>query len=214
MYFRDRKDAGLQLASALSQYKNRANTIVVGLARGGIVVAKEIAITLHLPLDILIARKIGSPQSEELAIGAIAGTSVWLDQDIISLVGASPDYIHHTIAKEKTESERRLQLYRKDKPPQSFQHQTILLVDDGIATGATARASILWLKKCKAKAIILAVPVAAPSTLKNLEKEVDAIFCLLTPTSFMAVGQFYEHFPQVTDIEVVEELSSPHLDGG
>lgn len=203
MYFKDRKDAGQQLAKALEKFKEARKTVVIGLPRGGVVVAAEVAKALHLPLDVIVPRKIGAPHNEELAIGALAGDVVWLDQEIIATVNASPSYIEQVVAREKREAERRLALFRKDKPPQNFTGLTTILVDDGIATGSTMRASIAWMKENKAKHIVVAVPVAPPDTLANLKSEVDEIICLFAPDSFMAVGQFYDLFPQTSDSEVI-----------
>jgi putative phosphoribosyl transferase len=204
--FKNRKEAAQKLAAALIKYKNRSKTIAIGLPRGGVVVAAEVAKALHIPLDIVVPRKIGSPLNEELAIGALAGDVVWLDKEIIAAVGASSSYIEQTIAKEMREAERRLALFRKGKAPQNFTGCTVILIDDGIATGATMRASIAWMKKSKAQRIIVAVPVGPPDTLAALGREVDEIVCLFSPESFMAVGQFYEHFPQTQDSEVIEAL--------
>ncbi len=207
MLFKDRKEAGQKLALALLKYKNSPKTIAIGLPRGGVIVAAEVANALHIPLDVIIPRKIGAPHNEELAIGALAGDIIWLDKEIIASVGASPSYIEQTAAKEKREAERRLSLFRKGKPPQNFTGETVILVDDGIATGSTMRASIAWMKKNKAKRIIVAVPVGPLDTIATLREEVDEVVCLFTPESFMAVGQFYELFPQTQDSEVISILT-------
>lgn len=204
MYFKDRKDAGKKLAHSLLKFKNRAKTMAIGLPRGGVVVAAEVAKELQIPLDIIVPRKIGAPLNEELAIGALAGDVVWLDKEIIAVVRASPSYIEETINKEKKEAERRLNLFRKGKPTQNFTGYTVLLIDDGIATGSTMRASIAWMKKNKAKQIVVAVPVGPPDTIASLKEEVNEVICLFSPESFMAVGQFYEFFPQTEDTEVVQ----------
>lgn len=206
MYFKDRIDAGRQLAAALLNYKEAPKTIVIGLPRGGVVVAAEVAKTLCLPLDIVVPRKIGAPDNEELGIGALAGDIVLLNQEIIAMLSVPHDYIERAAAKEKKEAERRLSLFRKGKPLQDFKGWTVLLVDDGIATGYTMRASIALLKKMKAGKIIAAVPVGPPDTIETLKNEANEVICLLTPSSFMAVGQFYEHFPQTEDAEVMELL--------
>lgn len=203
MYFMDRKDAGRKLALALASYKKAPATTVVGLARGGVIVASEVAKVLQLPLDVIVPRKIGAPLQQELAIGAVAGSVVWLDKAIISSVGALPEYIEKTIEKERKEGERRLALFRKNLAPQDFKKRTVILVDDGIATGATMRASIAWVKENQAKRVIVAVPVAAEDSIASLQKEVDEVICLFSPIDFMAVGQFYEHFEQTEDAEVI-----------
>ncbi len=207
MYFKDRVDAGRQLAAALLKYKDAAKTIVIGLPRGGVVVAAEVATVLRLPLDIVVPRKIGAPDNEELGIGALAGDTILLNKEIIAMLSVPSSYIEREAAKEKKEAERRLSLYRKGKPPQDFKGKTILLVDDGIATGYTMRASIALLKKMEAGKIIAAVPVGPPDTIEMLQKETDEAVCLLTPPSFMAVGQFYEQFPQTEDAEVIGLLN-------
>ncbi len=208
MDFKDRKDAGLKLAKAMSRFQNAPDTIVIGLLRGGIAVAAILAKELHLPLDCIVARKIGAPHNEELAIGAIAGDVTFIDQEIAPAVGATSSYIEQAAAKEKKEAERRTQLYRKNLPPPNYSGQTVILVDDGIATGATMKACIAYMRKMGAKKIIVAVPVAPPSTLEELEGLVDEIICLFATEGFMAVGGFYEDFPQVQDDEVLSLLNS------
>ncbi|HSX26950.1 MAG TPA: phosphoribosyltransferase [Chlamydiales bacterium] len=207
MYFKDRKEAGQQLAKALSKYKKAPNTQIIALPRGGVVIGHEVAKALHLPLDVIIPRKIGAPDNPELAIGALAGDITLLDQDLIAHYDIPRSYIDKTIAKEQWEAARRLTLYRKGKPPQNFSGQTLILIDDGIATGATIRASIAYLKKMKAAHLIIAVPIAPPDTLERLKEEVDEVVCLHAPSSFMAVGQFYAHFPQTEDAEVIQLLA-------
>lgn len=207
MNFNNRKDAGQKLSLALGKYKGLSKTIAIGLPRGGVIVAAEVAKDLHIPLDVIVPRKIGAPHNEEFAMGALAGDVVWLDQEIIAAVGASPSYVDATIAKEKKEAERRLALYRKGKPAQNFSGCTVILIDDGIATGATMRASIAWMKKNKAKRIVVAVPVAPPDTIEVLKQEVDEVICLFSPEFFMAVGEFYEFFPQTSDTEVIAALT-------
>ncbi len=206
MLFKNRVEAGKALSQALQKYKNAKETIVLGLPRGGVVVAAEVAKELHLPLDVIVPRKLGAPDNPELAIGAIAADGIVLDQGIIALLGVPPSYIDACIAKEKKEAERRLQLFRKNKPPQEFKGKTCIVVDDGIATGSTMKATIQALKKMHAAKIIVAIPVGPPDTIENLKKEVDEIICLHTPSSFMAVGQFYDQFPQLADDEVLKIL--------
>lgn len=204
--FRDRIDAGKKLAAALQPYKNAKKTVVLGLPRGGVVTAYEVAAALQLPLDILVPRKLGAPDNPELAIGAIAGNGTVLDRDIIEILGVSESYIQNEIEKQRKEAERRLALFRKGKPLQDYRGWTVILVDDGIATGSTMRASIAALKKMHAAKIVVAVPVGPPDTISDLKSLVDEIVCLSTPSSFMAVGQFYEQFQQTEDDEVVQLL--------
>jgi len=204
MNFKNRKDAGQKLAFALQKYKEQPKTVAIGLPRGGVIVAAGVALALHIPLDIIVPRKIGAPHNEEFAIGAIAGDVLWLDPEIAIEVNASPSYIQDTVAKEKREADRRLALFRKGKPPQNFSGLTVILIDDGIATGATMRASIAWMKQNKAQRIVVAVPVAPPTVIEALKQEVNEVICLYSPDSFMAVGEFYDSFNQTTDSEVIQ----------
>lgn len=209
MLFKDRTEAGRELGKALQKYRDAKKTVVLGLPRGGVVVAYEVAQSLRLPLDVLVPRKLGAPDNPELAIGAIAGEGVVLDQEMISALRVPPSYIQAEISKEKKEAARRLALFRKGKNPQDWSGWTVLLVDDGIATGSTMRASIAALKQMGVSRTIVAVPVGPPDTLELLKREVDEVVCLYAPSSFMAVGQFYKSFPQTRDDEVVKLLSQP-----
>lgn len=207
MDFKDRKVAGVLLAKALEKYHKASKTICIGLPRGGVVVAAQVSRILGIDLDIIVPRKIGAPENEELGIGALAGDIVWIDPDIASSVRATPEYIEKAVFKEKKEAERRLATYRKGRDPQNFSGWTVILVDDGIATGSTMRASIAWMRKLKARKIVMAIPVAPLDTLEKLSKEVDETVCLYSTENFYAVGQFYEEFPQVSDQEVSALLS-------
>jgi putative phosphoribosyl transferase len=204
--FKNRTEAGQALAAALEEFKGAKKTVVLGLPRGGVVVASVVAKALGLPLDVLIPRKIGAPDNPELAIGAIAGDGLVLDQGIISALNVSEDYIRKEVARQKQEAERRAKLFRKGKLSPDWTGWTALLVDDGIATGSTMRASIAALKKMHAAKIVVAVPVGPPDTIEDLKRNVDLVVCLYTPSSFMAVGQFYDRFPQTSDEEVIEIL--------
>ena len=206
MLFKDRTDAGQKLSSALKKYKGAQQTIVLGLPRGGVVVAYEVAVQLHLPLDILIPRKLGAPHNPELAIGAIAEEGIFLDKEVIADLGVSETYIAEQIAKEKKEAKRRLSLFRKNRPFPNLVGWTALVVDDGLATGSTMQASIQALKKMRSGKIVVAVPIGPPDTIEALKKEVAEVVCLYTPSSFMAVGQFYDIFPQTSDTEVIQLL--------
>lgn len=206
--FINRLDAGQKLAAALISYAGLPNHLVVALPRGGVIVAKEIALALRLPLEFISVRKIGAPQSPELAVGAIVGDIVYLNRPMIETIGASDAEVRHTIELEKREAARREQLYRGGRRPHPFKNQTVLLVDDGIATGATLHASILYLRKQNVRSIIIAVPVAAPASLDPFKKEVDRIVCLLAPPTFFSVSQFYSEFPPVSDEEVCNALKS------
>lgn len=207
--FQNRQEAGKKLADKLMAYKNLPDHIVVGLARGGVVVAKEVALALHLPLEVLAPRKIGAPMNAEFAIGAIQGEEVLLDSHSVAMVGATQEEIQAIIQKETKEMQRREMLYRGGKASPHFQRKSILLIDDGIATGMTLRVCIQFLKKAKCKSIVIGAPVASPDTVAQLQEEVDRIVCVFTPADFFAVGQFYEQFEQVGDEEVCRLLRSP-----
>lgn len=208
MLFENRIDAGQKLAAALTAYMRLPKHLVIGLPRGGVIVAKQIATALHLPLDIVVARKIGAPFNPELAVGALAGDQIFLNEALIHSMGINKEDLEQIIAAEKREAERRESLYRKGRSLCVFQDHTILLIDDGLATGATVQAAIEFLKEKKARAIVLAVPVSHPETLQRLGSQVDRIVCLATPTDFFAVGQFYSDFTPVLDEEVCSALKS------
>ncbi len=209
MIFKERRDAGHRLAKALSEFEAKPQTIILALPRGGVVVGYEVAAALNLPLDIICPRKIGAPFSPELAIGAVTetGESI-LSDDLIKILGVSETYIRDAIVQEKEEAIRRLAYYRQKRPPRVLKGKTVILVDDGIATGSTMRAAI---KMCRTEGVhrlVLAVPVAPPDTLKRIKQEVDQVICLLAPSSFQAVGQFYSHFDQTSDDEVIALLAT------
>ncbi len=207
MVFQDRSDAGEKLAAILLPFKNNNQTIVLGLPRGGVITAYEVAHKLNLPLDIIIARKIGAPNNPEFAIGAIIedGT-IMIDQDIISVYNISQEYLNLELKNNKQEIERRVKLYRKNKAPLDLKDKTVIIVDDGIATGLTVLAAIQSVKKRQAKCVIVATPVAAQDSLEKIKKLVDKVFCLHAPFYFGAVGAFYNNFEQVSNEEVVELL--------
>ncbi|MBI3753813.1 MAG: phosphoribosyltransferase [Deltaproteobacteria bacterium] len=208
MLYKDRRDAGKKLASKLIHYKNREDTLVLALPRGGVVVGDEIARVLHCPLDIIIIRKIGAPMQPELAIGAISETgTVVLNQDIISVYGISEQYIKREISRQKEEIARRISLYRGGKGITSVGGKVIILVDDGVATGATIKAAIETLKREKISRLVAALPVSSVSAQSDIKDMVDEWICLQSPSNFMAVGGYYEDFTQVTDEEVVEILT-------
>ncbi len=209
MLFKNRDDAGVQLATKLEKYKNDPKSVVLGLARGGVVVAHAVAGALHLPLDVMVIRKVGAPDNEELAIGAIdeEGFGIFND-DIIEQLGIHAQYIKQEVEREKRVAEQRLALYRKGHKRVEVKGKTVLLVDDGIATGASIKAAIHALRQKGAGKIVLAVPVAPPDTLKRISKDVDETVCLFAPERFGAVGQFYFDFAQTSDQEVVQLLTS------
>lgn len=205
--FKDRIEAGKALAAQLTHYKAHHDTIVIGLPRGGLPVANEIAKALHLPLDVFLVRKLGVPWHEELAMGAIAEQDVViLNNDLITELGVRTDEVQTEINKEKKELQRRIHHYRSGKSLSDLHHKHIILVDDGIATGFTVKAALQALKSFKPSRIILAIPVAPPSTINELRPLVDEIQCVLTPENLYSISQWYEYFPQISDEEVCELL--------
>lgn len=205
--FKNRTQAGQLLADALQKYAHLPDTIVIGLPRGGVVPAYEIAHKLGLPLDVIVPRKIGTPLQPELAVGAVTedGT-VLFNEHVMYKFGLRPEDVHDTIKREQMEFQRRIALFRKNKPPLDLQNKTVILVDDGVATGATMRASIASAKRRGAQKIILALPVAPIGFRKLIEPEVDAMAILQEPEFFPAVGYFFNDFTQVEDEQVVALL--------
>lgn len=207
MIFKDRKDAGKQLAEKLAHYRDKANLIVLGLPRGGVTVAYEIAMALNCPLDILIVRKIGFPGNPELAAGAVSETgTVVLNEDIVAAYGVSRAYLDRETARQKEEIARRITLYRGGKGVPPLAGKTVILVDDGVATGATAKAAISTLKQEKIAKLVVALPVATQEAEREIAPTVDEWVCLQTPAGFMAVGNYYYDFTQVEDEDVVAML--------
>lgn len=202
MLFKDRKDAGKQLSTLLSSFIGRQDLIVFGLPRGGVITAAEVAKILKAPLDVTCPRKIGAPWNPELAIGAVAESG-----EAILNVGELSKEIETTIEKERIEAQRRQSLYRKGLPPLLLQESVAILVDDGLATGATMKAAIKGIQARHAKEIVVAVPVAPSDTLEEIREMVNKVFCLYTPSFFQAVGQFYQHFGQTSDEEVIQLLA-------
>jgi putative phosphoribosyl transferase len=207
MDFQDRREAGLKLAEKLESYHGQPETVVVGLARGGVVVAHAVAKALNLPLDVIIIRKVGAPHNEELAIGAIdeEGHGVFND-DIIQHLGIHSAYVKEEVERQKKVAQERATLYRGGGKRIELKGKTVLLVDDGIATGASMRAAIYALRQKGAKKIVMAVPVAPPDSLKSLSVEADETVCLYAPSFFSAVGEFYRDFDQTSDQEVMKLL--------
>lgn len=207
MIFKDRHEAGLKLALKLQQFRDQPQTVVMGLARGGVVVAHAVAKALHLPLDVIVVRKVGAPGQEELAIGAIdENGDGFFNEGIIRALNISQEYVQKEVSRQKLVAEQRAALYRKGKQKADIKGKTVIVVDDGIATGASVRAALIGLNKKGAEKIVLAVPVAAADSLKSLSKEVDETICLHHPVDFMAVGEFYQKFDQTSDEEVIELL--------
>ena len=200
--FANRREAGRLLADRLTGYKDAPDVLVLGMARGGVPVAFEIAQALTVPLDAFILRKLGVPGHEELAFGAIAtGGAQVLDEQIIGAVGLSPGQLREVLTQARQEMERRERFYRKDRGPLGVAGKTAILTDDGVATGSSVRAAIAALRGMQAARIIVAVPVAPQMTLRQLEREADVV-CLFAPQAFRAVGGFYADFSQVSDQEV------------
>lgn len=212
--FRDRRDAGRQLAEELKAYTNRPEVLVLALPRGGVPVAFEVAQALHAPLDIFLVRKLGVPGHEELAMGAIASGGVRiLNEEVVHTLGIHEQTIERVAAAEQHTLEERERAYRGERPRPVVRGRTVLLVDDGLATGATMRAAVVALRQQGPKRSVVAVPVAAVDTCEEFRAEVDEIVCAVTPEQFVAVSLWYQDFSQTTDEEVRELLErATHLD--
>lgn len=205
--FRDRFDAGRHLAALLAHYAGRPNLLVLALPRGGVPVGYEVARELHAPLDVMLVRKLGVPGHEELAMGAIASGGIRvISNDVIRALGIPDRAIATTAAQEERELERREHLYRGDRPAPEIRDRTVILVDDGLATGSTMRAAAAALQAQSPDRLVVAVPVAAAETCEALRHEVDEVVCAVTPEPFFAVGQWYQDFSQSSDEEVRELL--------
>jgi len=206
--FTDRREAGKLLVSKLNAYQDCAEAIVLALPRGGVPVAFEIATHLHLPLDVWIVRKLGVPYHKELAMGAIAASGERvMNWDVVRLSQNSPETIERVVTEETAELQRRDQLYREGKPWPSLTDKIIILVDDGIATGATMQAAIASLKPHQPKEIIVAVPIVSADICRSIQTEVDQVVCLLRPESLDAIGRWYLNFTQTSDQEVRDCLT-------
>lgn len=206
--FLDRHDAGKQLASHLAKYKGQKDVVVLGLPRGGVVLAYEVAKALQQPLEVICPRKVGAPSNPELALGAVTETGDgFFNRNLIASLGVTDKFLEQECAKEKERARQRLALYRKDRPALDLKGKTVILVDDGLATGATMKAAIQSVRGLKAAKIVVAVPVAPPDTAAEIKAMADEFVCLDTPWQFHAVGQFYRDFGQTDDSEVIELLS-------
>ena len=206
MVFTDRVDAGRRLAEALEEYRGR-DVVILGVPRGGVVVAAEVARALGAPLDVAVARKIPAPGNPELAIGAVAADgTVVLDPMASVYPGVTPDYLERAKAAEVAEIERRMVAYRGDRPPLDVGGKHVIVVDDGIATGNTVLATLRCLRQGSPAELILAVPVAPPTSVERLSADADRVVALQTPEPFFAVGEWYRDFDQVSDEEVVRIL--------
>jgi len=212
--FQDRADAGIYLVEHLQKYANKPDTIVLGLPRGGVVVAYEVARGLGLPLDVFLVRKLGVPGYEELALGAIASGGVQvINQEVLRSIRIPQSQIQEIAAKETEELKRRERVYRHNREPLAVKSRTVILVDDGLATGATMRAAVAALIKLGPRKIVIAVPVASREACEEFRKAVDEIVCGITPTQFHAVGAWYEDFSQTTDQEVIQLLREAQTPG-
>jgi len=222
--FSDRGEAGRLLAAELLKHKLPPNVVVLALPRGGVPVGLEVAKALHAPLDVVVVRKLGVPWHPELAMGAIAGASVQvLNEELIADLRISRQEVNAAVAKEKAEVERREKLYRSGRPAPDLHARVVLLVDDGLATGSTMLVAARYVRSFKPVKLIIAVPVGSAEACARLRKEADDVLCLATPEFFMAVGEWFEDFRQVSDAEVqrlleespqqtdvVEALELPH----
>jgi putative phosphoribosyl transferase len=201
MSYRDRRDAGRALAEQLSRYKGCSDLIVLALPRGGVPVAYEVAHALGAPLDVFVVRKLGYPGQEEYAIGAIASGGVQV-LNPFAIDGVSELQLGHILARERAELARREALYRGSKPPVDVRGRTVIVVDDGLATGSTMRAAVAALRQRDPARLIVGVPVGAEDTCQQLRSEADEVVCPSTPSPFRAVGLWYQEFPQTSDEEV------------
>jgi putative phosphoribosyl transferase len=208
MLFRNRTDAGRQLAKALLKYKSR-HPVILALPRGGVSVAAEVAVALDAPLDLLLVRKIGLPSQPELAMGAVTDgeePTIIRNRDVIELSGISADEFDAVCEEERNEIERRRKRYLGDRARSKVKGQVVIIIDDGIATGATTLAAIRAVRGREPRELVLAVPVAPLDTINMLQPEVDAVVCLDTPEDLGAIGYFYRDFHQVSDDEVIATL--------
>jgi putative phosphoribosyl transferase len=206
MLFTDRREAGERLASRLEIYRGR-EPLILAVPRGGVVVAGPIHEAIGGELDLIITRKIGAPHQRELAIGATSGDGfLMLNDELISRIGIFPDYIKKAAAREQAEIARRLKLYRGERPLSPVEGRLVIVVDDGVATGYTMLAGLRSLREQKPAELALAVPVGPPESFDRLKNEVEALVYLEAPVDFAAVGQFYRHFDQVSDKEVIAVL--------
>lgn len=213
MSFRDRVEAGRQLAVVLRTYQDR-RPFVLGIPRGGVVVAYEVALALDAPLDVTVPRKLRAPQNPELAVGAVAHDgSVYLDEELVRSLRITDEYLREERVAQLDEIQRRMRLYRGDRPMPDLTSHAALVIDDGIATGSTMIAALRATRAMRPEVVIAAIPVAPPDGIRRLRAEADEVYCLLMPEFFYAVGQFYDNFDQTTDDEVTEFLrqrAGPH----
>jgi putative phosphoribosyl transferase len=205
--YRDRREAGRVLAQALTDYRGNREGLVLGLPRGGVVLAEVVAQALKLPLDVILLRKLPYPENPELAVGAIAEDgSLYLNPEFQSISGQHPEWLQPILREQMAIIHQRAKIYRSHRRPHPIRGRTVILVDDGMATGATMRVAIHAVQSAGASQTVVAVPIASPSTVRELQGEADVVVALETPWEFCAVGQAYESFAQVTDEEVCEIL--------
>lgn len=210
--FLDRAEAGRRLASKLEEYRGRLDVIILGLPRGGVPVAFEIAQHLHAPLDVVVVRKVGVPWQPEMAMGAVASGGIRiLDQALIRSLNLSNYFVYGTIAKEEEEIERRERLFREACPAPELADRTVILVDDGAATGSTMLAAVEAVRRQHPKKIVIAVPVVSRDAYARFEAEAGKCICLMIPHPFLAVGRWYKTFPQVSDDEVQQLLTCSRI---
>jgi putative phosphoribosyl transferase len=210
MRFHDRRDAGRLLAERLSRYVGRDDLVVLALPRGGVPVAFEVARVLRAPLDVFVVRKLGVPGHAELALGAVASGGVRvLNEDVVAALGLDEEAIEGIAERELAEVERRERVYRGERPPPELRGKVAILVDDGLATGASMRAAALAARKLGPQQVVVAVPVAADQTCNEFRDDVDEVVCAFTPEPFYAVGRWYENFEQTSDEEVRTLLEQP-----
>jgi putative phosphoribosyl transferase len=205
LLFKNRIEAGQRLAAALKD--ESSNVVVLAVPRGGVVVGYEVARALNAPLDLVITRKIGAPENPELAIGAVAEDGTYLlDNSLVEMLNVPKGYVASEVERQKAEIKRRLKTYRGDEPSVEIVGHNVILVDDGVATGATLRAALLSLQKRGVKTVTVAVPVGPQDTIRKMQKEADRVVCLATPDPFYAIGEFYADFDQTSDEEVIKLL--------
>jgi predicted phosphoribosyltransferase len=202
MTFKNRREAGRRLALLLEKFRD-AQPIVLGLPRGGVVVGHEIAKALNAPLDVLVVRKLGAPGAEEFAIGAVAPGATLLNRELVGALGVTRDYVSRVIARETDEMGRRERVYRGDRPALAVAGRTAILVDDGLATGATAQAAVASLRAQRPSRIVFAAPVCSADGAEALREVADEVVCLECPAQFGAVGYWYHDFSPTTDAEVI-----------
>ena len=207
MFFEDRRDAGTRLISLLEKYKGASGALVLGLPRGGVVVAFEVALALGLPLEVWVTRKVSAPFNPELAVGSVdSNGNLLLDKNALKLYEISDRYVREEADIQAAEIKRRYQTYRGIEKAPDIKDKTVLVVDDGIATGYTMRAALESVRKSGAAKVVCVVPVASPNVIRKLEELSDEVICLSTPSYFGAVGEFYRNFEQVSDDEVMDLL--------